>query len=293
MKRRNEVLVGLLTVVAIAIGVVGSLWLARGGLDSGYRLYADFPWGAGLKQGQPVLLVGVNVGFVERVELKPEGRLIATLNIKDEFKVPQGTTAAVEPNGIFGDMLVALRPVAPNPRSIAAGDTVPIGKSAPGTAELLTRADSIARDVQAITLTLNREMTTNGGIADIRATIASLNRVSGQLETVVARQSRAIDATLASVRRSAAALDSATIDSTMRNVRTTSASVERMTRDLERTSARLNSVLAKVDTGNGTAAKLVNDPELYNDVRRLTMRVDSLLVDFKKNPRRYINLEIF
>lgn len=293
MKRRNEVLVGLLTVVAIAIGIVGSLWLARGGLGSGYRLYANFPWGAGLKQGQPVLLVGVNVGFVEKVDLRPEGRLIATLNIQEQFKVPQGTTATVEPNGIFGDMLVALRPLAPNPNSVSPGDTVPVGRAAPGTAELLTRADSIARDVQAITLTLNREMTANGGIADIRATIASLNRVAASLETVVAQQSRQIDATLATVRRSTAALDSATIDSTLRNVRTTSANVERMTRDLETTSLRLNSVLAKVDSGDGTAAKLINDPALYDDLRRMSMRVDSLLIDFKKNPRRYINLEIF
>ena len=63
MKTRDEVLVGLLVTVAIVVTVLGSLWLARGGLSKGYPLYAKFPWGAGLKQGQPVLLVGVNVGL--------------------------------------------------------------------------------------------------------------------------------------------------------------------------------------------------------------------------------------
>jgi phospholipid/cholesterol/gamma-HCH transport system substrate-binding protein len=48
-----------------------------------------------------------------------------------------------------------------------------------------------------------------------------------------------------------------------------------------------------VDSGTGTAAKLINDPGLYNDLRTLTQRLDSLTADFKKNPRRYINLEIF
>jgi hypothetical protein len=38
---------------------------------------------------------------------------------------------------------------------------------------------------------------------------------------------------------------------------------------------------------------LMNDPGLYYDLRRLTSRLDSLTLDFKKNPRRYINLEIF
>ena len=62
MKKRDEVLVGLVITVAVIVVVLGSLWLARGGLSKGYPLYVKFPWGAGLKQGQPVLLVGVNVG---------------------------------------------------------------------------------------------------------------------------------------------------------------------------------------------------------------------------------------
>ena len=70
MKKRDEVLVGLLLIATIAIAVVGSLWLARGGLSKGYPLYAKFPWGAGLKQGQPVWLVGVSVGYVDNVDLK-------------------------------------------------------------------------------------------------------------------------------------------------------------------------------------------------------------------------------
>jgi hypothetical protein len=39
--------------------------------------------------------------------------------------------------------------------------------------------------------------------------------------------------------------------------------------------------------------KLMNDPALYNDVRSLVTRLDSLTADFKKNPRKYIKLSIF
>ena len=56
MKRSNEVLVGVTATVALVMAVVGSLYLARGGLQPGYKLFAKFTWGAGLKQGQPVLL---------------------------------------------------------------------------------------------------------------------------------------------------------------------------------------------------------------------------------------------
>src|SRR5688572_10229395 len=56
MKRRDEVLVGVLLTVAAVVLVMGTLWLARGGLSSGYPLYTRFAWGLNLKQGQPVRL---------------------------------------------------------------------------------------------------------------------------------------------------------------------------------------------------------------------------------------------
>ena len=58
MKRRDEVLVGVFLMAAVAIGLLGTLWLVRGGLSSGYPLYAKFAWGQNLKPGQPVLLAG-------------------------------------------------------------------------------------------------------------------------------------------------------------------------------------------------------------------------------------------
>jgi phospholipid/cholesterol/gamma-HCH transport system substrate-binding protein len=51
--------------------------------------------------------------------------------------------------------------------------------------------------------------------------------------------------------------------------------------------------MAKLDRGEGSAGKLLTDTLLYRDVRRLVGTVDSLMTDFKKNPRKYINLSIF
>jgi len=134
MKKRDDVLVGIVMAVAIVVAIVGSLWLARGGLSKGYPLYAKFPWSAGLKQGQPVLLGGVNIGYVDEVDLRPNGTVLTTFRVGKEYHVPQGTTATVVANGIFGDMAIALTPKGPNPVSIPPGDTVPVGPSGPGIA---------------------------------------------------------------------------------------------------------------------------------------------------------------
>src|SRR5689334_23901598 len=158
MKTRDEVLVGLVVTAAIVVTVLGSLWLARGGLSKGYPLYAKFPWGAGLKQGQPVLLVGVSVGYLDEVDLHQDGTLVTTLRIQKHYQVPITSKATVIPNGIFGDMAVALTPSKPDPVSFKSGDTVPIGPSTPGIAELTAKADSVMNSVNAITTALQREM---------------------------------------------------------------------------------------------------------------------------------------
>jgi phospholipid/cholesterol/gamma-HCH transport system substrate-binding protein len=49
MRRRDEVIVGSFLTVAIAVVLIGTLWLVRGGLSSGYQLYSKFAWGQNLK----------------------------------------------------------------------------------------------------------------------------------------------------------------------------------------------------------------------------------------------------
>jgi phospholipid/cholesterol/gamma-HCH transport system substrate-binding protein len=293
MKTRDEVLVGLIVTAAIVVTVLGSLWLARGGLAKGYPLYAKFPWGAGLKQGQPVLLVGVNVGYVDQVDLHQDGTLVTTLRIQKSYQVPVTSKATVVPNGIFGDMAIAVTPSRPDPRSFKPGDTIPIGPSTPGIADLTSKADSITKSVNAMTTALEREMVAGGGIHDLRQTIAATNRMVNEFAAVASEQSKQLTATMTSLRRATSAIDPAKVDSTITNFRTASANMAAMSADLKQTSSKLDAILAKVDSGNGSAAKLLNDPGIYNDTRALLARMDSLLADVKKNPKRYFNVKVF
>jgi len=300
MKKRDDVLVGIVMAVAILVAIVGSLWFARGGLSKGYALYAKFPWSSGLKQGQPVLLAGVNVGYVDEVELRQDGTVLTTFRVGKEYKVPMGTVATVVANGIFGDMAIALTPAAPNPRSIPENDTVPVGPAAPGIAQLTSKADSIATSVNAITSSLQSELVASGGVADLRNSLGSsnelvlnMNRLVSQFSVIAAEQNRQLSATQASLRRAASGVDSAKIDSTLSNVRQTSANMAALTADFQATSAKLDSLVTKANSGTGTVGLALNDPGAYNDVRALIQRMDSLLADVKNNPRRYINLKIF
>jgi phospholipid/cholesterol/gamma-HCH transport system substrate-binding protein len=293
MKRSNEILVGITATIALIIAVIGSLYLARGGLQPGYKLYAKFTWGAGLKQGQPVLLSGVNVGYVHGVEIRSDGVLIVELRVRKEYRIPIGTTATIEPNGFFGDQLVALHPDKPNPVAFTPGDTLLAGRATPSIGDVLARVDTIAGNFSVLTTSLKKEFVEANGFAELRQTVKSADAFMADLSKLAAEQKIELAQTEAAARKALSAVDSAAIDSTLRSFRGAAVNLNSLASDLGATSAKLNATLDKLNTGPGSMAKLMNDPGMYDDVRRLVTRLDSLTADFKANPRKYIKLSIF
>ena len=293
MKRRDEILVGLFTTAAVVILIVGTIWLLRGGLEKGYVLYGRFPWGSGLKEGQPVWLSGVTVGFVDNVDLRDNGELVVAFRIYDKYKVPKGSIASIVPNGFFGDVAIALQPERPNRIAYAEGDTVPAKPGAAGLQVIASRADSALQVTQRILGSTQAELVDSGGLREIRLLMGALSRTASTLERVVETQSRQFELTMGTVRSRAGAVDSSRVDSTVRSLQKAAENFASVTNDLKTTSTKLNTLIAKVDSGNGNAAKLLNDDTLYRNMLNTVARFDSLLADLKKNPRRYINLTIF
>lgn len=322
MKRKDEVIVGIFVTVAVAMGIVGTLYLARRGWTKSYPMYARFDWGQNLKVGQPVYLAGVQVGYVEAVDLDPAGYLDVKLQVDRERRIPEGSSVTVQSEGIFGDKSVAIKPcrhlVAPTvthepapgtkPAApaeagsepvcrlgafLSPSDTIPTGRGAPSMDEILFRVDSMSAALGDVTRTVRLEFVQNGGIAELRKTIAATNTLVTELTSVAQLQSKALSGTLASLRRTLDAIDSASVDSTMRSMAVSSRNLAALTRNLDSASVRVNSILTKLDTGQGTAGLMLNDPGLYNNLRSLLGRLDSLTADLKANPKKYINVKVF
>lgn len=294
MKRRNEVLVGVFVTVALIVGILGTLWLSRSGLLSDtYPLYTRFRWGANLKQGQEVWLAGYAIGTVDRVELRRDGWLDVWMAIDEKYLVPDGSIAQLKTASFFGDMAINLEPPMNFRSSVQRGDTVPAAPPPPTLDALLSRLDSVSRGVSDVAQAFEIQMVREGGIQDLKGTLSATNRLVRQISQIADEQSRELSRLTRNLNRSVSAIDSAIVDSTMRNIRTTTANLAQLTADFQETRERMSAVLTKVESGEGSAAKLLNDPGLYNDVRALVQRVDSLTTDFKKNPKKYINLEIF
>ena len=214
MKRTHEVLVGLLLTAGLIIAVIGTIWLSRGGLAQGYPLYSRFQWGAGLKQGQQVQLGGVAIGYVDDLELDMVGgTVLVTMRIQPRYKVPQTTTAYVQAYGLFGDQIIAMKPSSPSSTAFEPGDTVPAGKPAPTTAEIIARVDSIGATLSDVTEAFEVQLVQSGGIEDLRRSLAGMNQLVVLLNSVTAEQSRQLTLTQQGLRSTLAAFDSADVDS--------------------------------------------------------------------------------
>ena len=296
MKRRDEVLVGIFVTVAAIVAVIGIIWLTNGGLSNGYPLYAKFAWGQNLKKGHPVLLAGQEVGHVSNVTLKP-GYLDVELAIDNDQKIPRGSPAQVIPVGIFGDVAIAFKPPLPIPAaSYEPGDTVAIGAPTPDMAAILARVDTIGTSVSRLATTIEKEFVTNGGLRDLRRLTGSMASTSDQLQRVIANQDRNFTVVLADFRRTmnrfSAMIDSASMDSTVRNVKTISANMSRLLVQIDSTNNEMRGLVAKVNAGEGSLGKLFTDSLLYANVKNLTATTDSLLNDFKKDPKKYIDVKV-
>jgi phospholipid/cholesterol/gamma-HCH transport system substrate-binding protein len=293
MKRRDEVLVGIVATVALVLAVTGSLLLARGGLAPGYPVYSVFSWGGGLRAGQPVRLSGVSGGYGADVDFRRAGFLVVTMRINNQYKVPKTTTARIVPNGVFGDMMVAMTPGTMTDADFVQGDTIPAGPPSLGIGDVLARVDSIGRDVQAVTQALNKEFVQDGGLAQLRQTVVKANELISTLGEVADVQSAELSRTQQALRKVVSAVDSAQVDSTVRAIAGASGAMNTLATDLRGTTERLNAVIARLEGKEGSAGLLMNDAALYNDTRALLVRLDSLTADFQKNPQKYIKFSIF
>jgi hypothetical protein len=132
-----------------------------------------------------------------------------------------------------------------------------------------------------------------GPMANPHTPSASNESMPAHYAEDIAEQNRQLIATQASLRRATSGVDSAKIDSTLVNFRTTSANLAVLSADFKQTSAKLDSIITKVNSGTGTVGMALYDPGAYNVFRSLIAHLDSVLVDVKRYPRRYITLNVY
>ena len=272
-KQRDEVVVGIFTLIAVVVAIGGTLWLARRGFSKSYPEYTRFAWGQNVKPGQPVNLAGVQVGYVDAVDLDETGYPQRALEHRQAAQDSAGDDGDRHERGLLRrqvDLAHAVhRGAGARVRRHVDADggapddvDVPLQRlprrrttrsrrasAAPSMDMLLLRVDSVSSSLSDVAKTVKIEFVQQGGIQDLRKTIASTNALVQQLNTVAAEQSRGLTLTMNAVRARVTAIDSLALDSTVRNMQSTTHNLSTLTASLDSTTKKLDAVMTTLQTG--------------------------------------------
>ena len=81
------------------------------------------------------------------------------------------------------------------------------------------------------------------------------------------------------------------LDSTSKQVK--DADLSKTIKEIQVVVKELTQTLHNLNNGDGTAAKLLNDPEIYNQLKGTIKSINTLVDDVKVHPKRYVNISVF
>lgn len=290
---RAEIQVGALLVVAFVALLFGIAWITGAG-PRGDRLtvYAVAPSAAAVTEGTRVSLLGVDVGEVTRVELE-EGRVVLELVVSFDGRLPADTRGEIRTSGFLGTMVLALEPGEAS-ELLAEGDTIAAGAAA-GLNDLASTLGDRAGDL----LDRTRRLLSDSLIVDVHSTAGSLASSMEDVQVLLERESEALEELIEALASTSRQLAEATagpeIDRTLANIDSLTTRLAAASDDLDQSSRSLASILRKIDEGEGSLGRMLNDPELYESLTAATENIQvaseeiALLTrDVREQPDRYL-----
>ena len=333
MSRGREFMVGVVIIVALSIGVLGTLWL-QGRTFGPVRSMDVYTQSVGqLGEGNAVQYRGVRIGHVERIVVLPDGSGVrVTLVLEENVALPGDPAVILAPESLFGSWQAEVVSRALYPRmpffdvSRLPASEVPMlgGYALPELSRLSRSAEQISNNLESLTQRL--ELAFGDETAEnLASVIDNIEAMTRDLRTFVTEQSEVaasitanadsalteIEVAAGAARRTFEGIEEAVseagMDSILANVRVASMGIRDVATALadstsglevtlgrvDSTFARLDRISARIESGEGSLGRLLADSTLVVRAEDVLEQIDLLLEDLRENPRRYIRLSIF
>jgi len=306
MFKSNELKVGFLALLAFLILYFGFNFLKGNDVFSSARIYyVEYENVDGLMVSNQVMVNGIEVGKVKKVEIQPSkaNKILVTLRLSQDIVIPDKTVAVLSDGALLGGKIIRLRLEG---KGNLAEDSFLKGETEVGVTALLkeraipviANADSLLVSFRQISTKFDHTGTylntllktsnetvsningsVNGVVADNRANIAQISSYMKTLSSDLIETEKQLRPLLTKFNTVADSLNALKLGKTLREVDATVVSLKKIVQGIER--------------GEGSAGKLIKNDSLYLGLNKTLIDLDKLLLDFRLQPKRYIGISVF
>jgi phospholipid/cholesterol/gamma-HCH transport system substrate-binding protein len=312
LKISDETKVGIMAAFGIAIMIIGYSFLKGNNIfDKSVKLYAVYDRVDGLTKSSAVVVNGYGVGRIGNITMRPDGKLVAEIKITDEtVRIPKNSTAklvsldflgtravqiifADEVNGyvVTGDTLVSA--LEPKLADMVNEQIAPLKTKAEG---LISSIDTVMSVVQGIL----GNNSINNSLTNVESATARFSILAKHVDSLLLSEMQSIqgiirnlEGVLAIVKRNGDNLDSTFANLNHLTGSLAESDIKGMITTLDSTLNEAKLLLKQINEGEGTVGLLIHDRTVYDNLEKATIDLDSLLLDFKESPGRYIHFSVF
>ncbi|MCR5242858.1 MAG: MlaD family protein [Prevotella sp.] len=291
---RKEVQIALVAIVGIIVLFFGLSYLKGLSLFSNSNTYyIKFTDISGLSASSPVYARGYRVGVVKNIiyDFEKASDILAVVQMDDRMNMPEGTSAMLE-SDMLGNIKINL--VFPETISgmMAKGDTIQ-GNVSSGAlakaAEMIPAIEQLLPKIDSILVSLNTllaDPAIPNSLHHIDQVTGDLTTTTRQLNTMMAQLNHEVPGMMTKANTILDNTTELTDKINQLDFAATKAKVDATLDDVHQMTAALNS-------DQSSLGLLMKDPGLYNNLNATMMSADSLLMDLRYHPKRYVHFSIF
>lgn len=307
MKVSNETKVGILTIFALTLLVLGFNFLKNNNLFKKRKMmYAVFPDLGGLTRANDVKVNGYKMGTVYAMNKKDKNadEFIVSINVTDEINIPDDSKAILS-STILGTWYINIEKGS-SKSFVQIGDTLKSKQDKSILDDIKAQMTPTLEKVRGSLDTLNIFLKNANSVlsseikASINQTAANLNKASNSLNALLDAESGLISKAISNANDFIDDIkkNSAAISATITNTKTASEKLAKLDiqpviDSLQATISLLRSSAQKITSKDGSLGALISDKSLYDNLNRTIIKAQTLIDDLRVHPKRYVNLSIF
>jgi phospholipid/cholesterol/gamma-HCH transport system substrate-binding protein len=313
--RYKYILIGVLVSLTIAIFIFGLNYLKGKNYfieeDTYYVVYERIE---GLTVSSPVLINGYTIGQVRDIRFtnKGDGSLIVQFVVKKQFRIPQETVARIFSLDLMGTKAIELE-LTDKLTLHQSGDTL-LAETEESLKEqvsiemlpLKNKAEDLLIEmeeaIKIIRIIFNEQTRQNliATIDELNETIIHLNSSASTIDTFLIEENKRISQLISNLESITGNLDKnrSKINSIIANIDQMSDSLSQIKfistfKTLDSSLLAINTILQKIESGEGTLGMLIYEDSLYNALNQTSIQVARLAEDLRVNPKRYMHFSVF